>query len=411
MSNLSFDIIEIKKWFYRAFKSYYSVVAVFIIIFFFLPDIKLPNPVFYIFDLHTWIRIFLFASYLLVFAIKKFTLLFLRRKSRNKTGIAFRIVSSTIDDYSLVKNKFFKKLRNDLSDNDFDLYLVNYDDYIKMRKKEEKVFNRLGLCLVLDINEREGKSNSIQKYGFNIEYYHFMLPTNKDNIERLIKNDLLNSMTNIVEIEENNEYDDFRNYSEVLEAGIEYMLSIFYIVFNKGKKALQSVEKVKTIIENCQNQNNEKILYIRNNLPLRLIEASYCKIANIDLIKNNYDQKTAEKYLEILKNFKNVLDNQKTLINGKNYSYFNNEYLGKLLLCHYVLGDKEKIDEIFEEIDKDLSNYDLTIQFDKAFILATKGYYSKSYNMYYKLFRARQNGNVKKESFNKKVLAQYQIML
>lgn len=394
------DPKKIKSFIVRSTKSWFSVFAIFFLIFFVIPDIKINNYFVYGYDINLWIRILFFLLYFFYFFIRKYTLLLLRRKHKNRLGIAFRITSSTLNDYSFNQDRFFTKLYNDLNNNDIDVYFINFDDYKKIHRQyqnEHNFFNKLGLCLVLDIDEREGKKDSITKYGFNIDYFHYSFPSGRQDIDNLLKKDLINSINNVVEIQDNNDYDDFYNNSINLEAGIEYMMSIFFIIFNKKDCAGRAIEKTKSLLTCSSVHKDDKIQYIFNKISLREMEISHFDIRDIDFDKNNYDINYAIKMESKLVKFKKQIDYNKNKLNKNEYNVFYYDYVIKMIVCYYIQNKREEIDILL----KNNKYNDLTLRFDKAFILATKGDFSASYNLYNRLLKDYNRKNNKDDTLDK----------
>ena len=71
-----------------------------------------------------------------------------------------------------------------------------------------------------------------------------------------------------------------------------------------------------------------------------------------------------------------------------------NEYHIKQLMCAYIQQKKDIIYDIFKNYENSNLRIDPTIEFDKAFIYATDLQFSKSFNLYSRLFKNGYNNNL-----------------
>ncbi len=366
------------------------LVLAIIYIWYFLPEIKYTIPKVYKTDL--WIRIIASTFLIILFIIIDVVIPVLRRFNRTKKiGVGIIITESYIEEMSTRKEHFFKKLKTTTSE---DLNIIIYE-HTKFNSKEEEIdfLKKHNLAMSLNIEDFDSKKDGKKCYEFRIKGGSVEIESNGTFINRVCSaliEELENTFNEYIDIYEENEIDDINKNANYLSSALNYIISIILMISNKGEKAIELLEKVKTIDANSKDKNTRHIL---KSIPLRILEANFIIINNYMYDSDYYCNKKTLFELEKRMGFfkeKNEELFKRFQIPKKTYEY-NRMFINNVKSI--ILYEKNRIDdaiEIQEFYLKHKGEYgigfdeSLTAQLNLGFLYAVKGNYEKSLELYKK---------------------------
>jgi len=370
----------------------YLIILILSIVFiwYYLPNIKYSIAFISNFDLliRIVLTVILIFIYLLVFC---FVPIVKRFNFTKKIGVGIIIDTSEVEDKSIEKQHFFKKLIFDLKHY---FNVIVYDNNSFNLDDSSNLLKLYNINLGIVIEDYKSKKNGKRYYGFKIKgvlIKTFLNSVFTNNLEHKIKSELEGTLNKYIEIFEDDERDNIVKYSIYFDVVIKYIVSIIYIISNTPIKAFDMLDSIEL---NNINRKDRNIGYVYKNIPRRYIEAYINSIDKIidekDYFYNNNDKlKTIENLYGDFK-IKNEIFNRQRRIRQ-------NEYLSNINYLEFVrsiiLYEQGKFDEAIDiyikylnkENKKEVLYDNLNVLFNLAYLYSVRGNYSDAYNIYKKI--------------------------
>lgn len=391
--NAIFDLI--KKINNKKVKLILISVILWIVIWFFLPELSYNWKINKI-SLNLFIRLFISIVILVILICK----LFIVKRNKSKLpGIGFYINSSILSVNDVRKTLFFDSLKKKLNGK-YEIILYDHEDLALMIKNNsyEEVAKKLNLSILIFANDRVGTKCNADIYEVNVENVTIRFPFAVDTrIFGQFSNDFIKSSNFCFGISKNNSLSEVDSEVSLFQLHFNYIMAIISIISPEPESALPILKDLFSLIR-TSGSNSKQMLYVKDNIYLRYIEAYYnsiLKILNVDpyYADNDILKHLVHLHTEYSRYLKSCWDRR--LIDRRNYSVLMNDlYMQEAI----ILYEQDDIKGALKSIYK----CDLTLSpntpalFSKAFLLACDMNFDKSFDIYSKL----RKKDIDSEQFN-----------